>query len=167
MNGNMFDELRKLAETEELSQDAVNRLTLSALAEISHKFDTGMCEINQKFSGHVEIEEKRSEGVLELRDSVEELSEAVTLLSQSVIDLNRELISVKTEVKSINDSPFVVLGRYIKTKPKQSILWGIGIFVGVYLIMGFRVLSLVVVLVGSLLGLPQESIEWILNWMGK
>lgn len=157
MNGNMFDELRELLkEKGELSQDAVNRLTLGALAEI-----------NNQFSTHVQVEEKRNEGVLELKDSVEELSEAVTLLSQSVIELNKKIGNVETEVKGLKENPFVTLGKYIKEKPKQSVLWGIGIFVVLYLIVGFRVLSLVVVIVGSLLGIPQDSIEWMLTWMGK
>jgi hypothetical protein len=157
MNGNMFDELRRLAtENNELSQDAVNRLILSALAEIS-----------QNFSVHVEVENKRSEGVEALKESVEDLSKAVALLSQSVIDLSKQINEVQTDVKSIKENPFVSLGRYIKSKPKQSFLWGIAIFVGFYLLLGFRILSLLVVVVGSVLGIPQESLEWVLNWIGR
>lgn len=157
MNGNMFDELRALATEEgELSQDAVNRLTLSALAEI-----------NKNFSAHVAVEEKRNEGVLELKESVDDLSEAVTLLSQSVLDLKKEIDGMKGEVTTLKSNPLVSLGKFIKEKPKQAILYGVGAFIVVYLVVGFRILSLLVVLIGSLFGIPQETLEWILRWMGR
>lgn len=172
MNGNMFDELRDLLEERgELSQDAVNRLTLSALAEVSKKLDINMDEFAKRFMNHVEIEETRNKGVLELRDSVEDLSEAVTLLSQSVVDLKKEINEMKNDVDTIQDdmkeNPLVALGKYIKSKPRQALLWGAGVFVVVYLVMGFRLLSLLVVIIGSVFGIPQETIEWILNWMSK
>lgn len=157
MNGSMFDELRKLVEEpDELPQDVANRMTLSALAEISNKLN-----------GHILIEEQRNEGVLNLKNSVDDLSEAVALLSQSVVELKKEIDGMKNNVDAINENLFVALGRYIKTKPKQSILYGLGIFVGVYLILGFRILSIIVVLVGSLFGVPQETLEWVLQWMGQ
>lgn len=157
MNGNMFDELRKLAtEEDELSQDAVNRLILSALAEIS-----------TNFSVHVGVEEKRNEGVLELKESVDDLSKAVTLLSQSVIDLNKEINDMKKDVTTLKENPVVAVGKFLKEKPKQAIIWGIVAFFGIYLLLGFRLLSLMVVIGGSLLGLPQETIDWILQWMGR
>lgn len=157
MNGNMFDELRKLATEEgELSQDAVNRLILSALAEM-----------NKNFSAHVAVEERRNEGVLELKESVEDLSKVVELLNQSVDDLSKQLNEIKDDVKTIKENPFVTLGKYIKNKPKQSILWGFVVFIGIYLILGFRILTLLVVIIGSLLGISQESLEWILQWMGR
>lgn len=167
MNGNMFDELRKLAEKDELSQDAANRLTLSALAELNKKMDQGFSDTNIAFQTHVETEEKRNEGVLELRDSVEDLTEAVTLLSQSVVDLNTELSTVKQTVDKIENNPLVAAGSFIKSKPKQAILWAFGIFVVFYLVAGFKLLSLLVVVTGSLFGLPQETIDWVLQWMGR
>jgi hypothetical protein len=157
MNGNMFNELRALAKEDgELSQDAVNRLTLSALAEL-----------HEKFSTHVTVEEERNEGVLELKKSVDDLSEAVTLLSQSVIELKKELDGMRDEVNVIKKNPSVFLGKFIMERPKQAILYGIMGFVFIYLIAGFRILSLLVVLIGSTLGWPKETIEWILQWMGR
>lgn len=157
MNGNMFDELRKLAMEEgELSQDAVNRLILSALAEI-----------NENFSAHVSTEEKRNEGVLELKQSVEDLSKSVAQLSQSVVELSKEIKEIQREIKEVKENPVVSLGYYIKTRPKQFIAWSVVAFIGIYFVLGFRILSLLVVVIGSILGIPQESLDWILNWIGR
>ena len=157
MNGSMFGELRELLkEKGDLSQDAVNRLTLSALAEIS-----------TQFSIHIQVAEKRDEGVLNLKDSVDDLSTAVTLLSQSVIDLKKEITTLQSDVVTLKSNPFVALGKYIKDKPKQSIAWGLGVFAIFYLFFGLKLVSLIIVLIGSLLGMPQESIDWLLNWLSQ
>lgn len=156
MNGSMFDELRKLAEQDELTQEVATRMILSSLAEI-----------DKKLNGHILIEESRNEGVLNLKESVDDLSTAVTLLSQSVIDLKKEITTLQNDVTTLKSNPFVSLGKYIKEKPKQAIAWGLGTFAVFYLFFGLKLVSLIIVLVGSVLGMPQESIDWLLSWLSQ
>lgn len=134
-NGQMLNELRKLAESKgELSHEAALRLTLSALANI---YDT-----TQKF---IDLQEERYKN-MERCDN--EIAHSIDCLSTQITEL-------KQANEKILKNPAIGFGNFITDKPKLSAFLGFAFFVliNLWFLPGFRHLILL------WLNVPKEVID--------
>lgn len=95
-NGEMLKELRRMAETSDLSFRDAQRLTLSVLAELY-----------EGLVGHIQAEE----GMQDCMQTIEE----------KVDNIGLDLTSLKKQVQDLDNNPLVGIGKHIKAHPKLAV----------------------------------------------
>jgi len=146
MANGLLTEFRRIAESsKDIPQEAVNRLMLSALAELVQKVDK-----------HTEVEEIKNTTIDAALDN---MSAVTSDLTRQVTDISGKLTILTAEIASIRGNPVVAMGGFAKRHPKTSLFISIAGIFAVVLLLSSRPF---LVLLLTLAGVPSEAIEQIL-----
>lgn len=136
-NGEMLTELRRMAETSDLSVESAQRLTLSALAEMYTTMKTHMA---------------MDQG---LQHCMEDVSDKVDTMSV-------ELVKLKKQLDDTNSNPLVAFGRHIKDHPKMAAMY---VFIALVFITWLPYFNLVrLILLWA--GVPNDIVDLITPTIG-
>lgn len=146
MANGLLSEIRRIAESsKDIPQEVVNRLMLSALAELVVKVDK-----------HAELEEVKH---VDFDTAVDDMKLTSANLTAQVTEMNAKLTLAINELAALRSNPFIALGGFIKRHPKSSLIVAI-IFASAVLVLVTSRPFMVLLL--SLLGVPDSVIEQLL-----
>ena len=147
MANGLLEELRRIAESsKDIPQESVNRLILSALADLVVKVDR-----------QTENEETKQAGI---NTAIEEVRDATAILSQQVTEISTKLTVLTMEIASLRENPVVSVGRFIKRHPKTALFLAVGGIAAALILLSSKPF---VVLVLTLAGVPGTAIEQIIQ----
>lgn len=129
-NGEMLKELRRMAETSDLSFRDAQRLTLSVLAELY-----------EGWKEHIQVEES-------MQDCMQTIEEKVDTVSL-------DMAALKKQVQEVNDNPLVGIGKHIKAHPKLAVGY---VIIGMILITWLPYINLIRILL-LWLGVPSGIVD--------
>jgi hypothetical protein len=129
-NGEMLKELRRMAETSDLSFRDAQRLTLSVLAELY-----------EGWKEHIQVEES-------MQDCMQTIEEKVDTVSL-------DMAALKKQVQEVNDNPLVGIGKHLKAHPKLAVGY---VIIGMILITWLPYINLIRILL-LWLGVPSGIVD--------
>jgi hypothetical protein len=164
MANGLLSELRKIAESsKDIPQEAVNRLLLSAVADVVFKLDRQSeleeaktkafdCTLSDIKAG-TEVLSDRIDGIN--RD----LTGKVNNLNQQMVETNSKLTILTTDLLSLRTNPVVAAGNFGIRHPKLTM--AITVVLTVSLVVLLRSQAFII-LVLTMAGVPGEAIKQIL-----
>lgn len=147
MANGLLEELRRIAESsKDIPQESVNRLMLSALAELVVKMDRQSAGEEHKHQ--------------EFNNTIEEVMDMTNHLSSQVTEINAKLTFLTSEIASLRSNPIISVGRFAKSHPKTTLFIMVGGLAASLILLTSKPF---VVLVLTLAGVPSTAIEQILG----
>lgn len=139
----LLDEVRRIAESgKDIPQEVVNRLMLTALAELVEKVEK-----------HTGVEETRTDS---LETSIAEIDTKVSNLGVSVSTLAGKVTELANEVVAVRSNPVVMVGGFFKRHPVPSFTISIILTAAIIVLLTSKPF---LVLLLTLTGVPNEAIE--------
>lgn len=164
MANGLLSELRKIAESsKDIPQESVNRLLLSAVADLVSKVDKQF-ELDEAKNKNVEcsLSEIKS-STDDLSDRVEEINRDLTAKVANLNDKFLEVITklglLTTDLTSIRSNPAVAVGSFSQRHPKAMI--AVTVVVTTALVVLLRSQAFII-LVLTMAGVPGDAIQQII-----
>lgn len=146
MANGLLEEIRRIAESsKDIPQEVVNRLMLTALAELVVKVDK-----------QTDIDVQKTTCIDE---AIEQLNISSDALSRQMTDLNTKLSALTLEISAIRSNPVISLGNFIKHHPKTAFAISVLVAMSALILLSSRPF---LTLVLTLAGVPSGAIEQIL-----
>ena len=146
MANGLLEEIRRIAESsKDIPQEVVNRLMLTALAELVVKMDK-----------HTDQEVVMSDS---MDTSIGQIRLTTDALTHQMADINTKLTALATEITAIRSNPLVSLGGFIKRHPKPSLALAVILVMASFVLLSSRPFLIMIL---TLAGVPSTAIEQIL-----
>ena len=146
MANGLLEEIRRIAESsKDIPQEVVNRLMLTALAELVVKMDK-----------HTDQGKVESDAI---DTSIDQIKVTTDVLSRQVTDINTKLTALAGEFTALRSNPMISLGGFIKRHPKPSLVIAVSIIMASFVLLSSRPF---LVMILTLAGVPNTAIEQIL-----
>jgi hypothetical protein len=146
MANGLLSELRRIAEnSKDIPQESVNRLMLSALAELVVKVED-----------HTDLESNKHGS---FNDAINSMRVVTTDLGKQLQDVSTKLTILTAELSTIRTNPVVTAGSFAKRHPKSALFISILLVVSIVTLLSSRPF---LILLLSLAGVPGDAIEQII-----
>lgn len=147
-NGLLY-ELKRIAESsKDIPQESVNRLMLSALAELVEKVDK-----------QTSVEETKNDSI---DTALGTMNHSVSDLNARVTEISAKLTILTNELSLIKSNPLVAIGGFIRRHPIASVIIMILVISASIVLISSKPF---LILLLTLIGIPREAIEQILLLM--